>query len=124
MNLRHTAALALVGWYLMVPPLTSEEHHFNFNAPLAQWEQQGEFDTADSCHAMLDERRESTSRQLAQVVSNLEAAMKSLPSDKKGKPLDQTLPDLYEADEYAAYANSRNSMSLCIATDDPRLKSR
>jgi hypothetical protein len=27
MNLRHAAALALTGWYLLVPPLQSYENH-------------------------------------------------------------------------------------------------
>ena len=37
MNLRHAAALALVGWYLMIPPTSTEYPMGNVNAPLTQW---------------------------------------------------------------------------------------
>ena len=35
MNVRHAAALALVGWYLMIPPFGT--HEPNLTAPLYQW---------------------------------------------------------------------------------------
>ena len=34
---RHAAALALVGWYLMVPPAIPNTGEVNKSAPLAQW---------------------------------------------------------------------------------------
>src|SRR5271155_5503786 len=39
MNLRHAAALALVGWYLMVPPVVCEKGKCTaeLNAPFSQW---------------------------------------------------------------------------------------
>lgn len=37
MNLRHAAALALVGWYLMVPPTGRDNQTRNADAPLSQW---------------------------------------------------------------------------------------
>ena len=43
MNLRHAAALALVGWYLMVPPLS------NPSAPLSKWNLYRSYDTAREC---------------------------------------------------------------------------
>jgi hypothetical protein len=43
MKLHHTAALALVGWYLMVPPA---EH---VNLPISRWNHIASFDTADKC---------------------------------------------------------------------------
>ncbi len=45
MNLRHAAALALVGWYLMVPP---PDHP---DAPLALWTHPLRYDTAEECEA-------------------------------------------------------------------------
>jgi hypothetical protein len=45
MNLRHAAAIALVGWYLMMPPITS----FDLHAPLSEWETIGRYDSANVC---------------------------------------------------------------------------
>ncbi len=41
MNPRHAAALALVGWYLMVPPMTQVRGHpaALTEAPLGRWNQ-------------------------------------------------------------------------------------
>jgi len=52
MNPRHAAALALVGWYLMVPPIEltrSGERAFNFYAPLSQWYRWDFYQTAREC---------------------------------------------------------------------------
>ncbi len=51
MNLRHAAALALVGWYLMVPPFDASGKKHDLDAPLAKWSQIGWFDTAKECDA-------------------------------------------------------------------------
>jgi hypothetical protein len=67
MKLRHTAALVLVGWYLMVPPLTPEGLNdpnatlVNGTAPISQWVIFRAYDSADQCE---QERR---SGQLALV---------------------------------------------------------
>ena len=47
MNLRHAAALALVGWYLIVPPATGDS--FDKNAPVSKWRQPAAFDSAADC---------------------------------------------------------------------------
>ena len=49
MNFRHVASLALVGWYLMAPPMTSD-HKIRDDAPIAQWQMVDSFDDAGSCH--------------------------------------------------------------------------
>ena len=46
MNVRHTAALALMGWYLMVPPPLS---HSPKVAPLSQWTRVGAFQSEEAC---------------------------------------------------------------------------
>ena len=48
MNLRHAAALALVGWYLMSPPIQAfkESPVPELSAPLSQWTSVSAFDTA------------------------------------------------------------------------------
>jgi hypothetical protein len=47
MRLRHAAALALVGWYLMVPPF--QRGGVNLDAPLRSWRLFGSYDTAKDC---------------------------------------------------------------------------
>jgi len=54
MNLRHAAATALVGWYLLIPPVFSamggHPRAFNeLNAPLNRWDIQASFDSETSC---------------------------------------------------------------------------
>jgi hypothetical protein len=59
MKFRHAAALALMGWYLMFPPVpldTSPEGHVNrfsqkpdTNAPLTKWAIRGKYDRAKDC---------------------------------------------------------------------------
>jgi hypothetical protein len=53
MNLRHTAALTLVGWYLMVPPVESDKS-VRPELPLSQWIQSKSYDTASECQEDLD----------------------------------------------------------------------
>jgi hypothetical protein len=59
MKLRHAAVLALVGWFLMVPPYVgppypkSRNRHFDFNAPLNQWDRRGYFNSQDECEDAL-----------------------------------------------------------------------
>jgi hypothetical protein len=55
MNVRHAAALALVGWYLMTPPLASDRLDVERDAPLSTWKQGGAFDTAKDCEANLSD---------------------------------------------------------------------
>ena len=50
MTLRHAAALALVGWYLMSPPFDASLKKPDLDAPLAKWSQIGSFDTAQECN--------------------------------------------------------------------------
>ena len=86
MNLRHTAALALAGWYLMGPPMNSDLK-VDDSAPISQWKIMLSFDTAAEC----EKKRAQTLREIA--------------------PRKQDAP-------YSDIA----SASVCVATDDPRLK--
>ena len=49
MKPRHTAALALVGWYLLVPPLVNAPYKVDTEAPLTGWKVYQTFDTRDEC---------------------------------------------------------------------------
>jgi len=56
MKLRHAAVLALVGWYLMVPPWRSAQtaHPIpDSDAPLSKWITEGTFDSAVGCNRYL-----------------------------------------------------------------------
>ena len=51
---RHAAALALVAWYLMLPPITYEsvsgEPRVASDDPLGTWKILGSYDSAAECH--------------------------------------------------------------------------
>ena len=49
MKVSHTVALALVGWYLMVPPLIGPNYAIKSNAPFSQWVIVQTFNTAGDC---------------------------------------------------------------------------
>jgi hypothetical protein len=55
MKLRHTAALALMGWYLFVPPQTRTwwigPERYDDAAPLSRWTIDRSFDKAGGCEA-------------------------------------------------------------------------
>ena len=100
MKFHHAVALALVGWYLMVPPLVSDPKRpqavIDGTAPLSDWVVQEVFDTAKECRAARDAGREEFKR------SNWYADHERL------TPLDSaSLMQKERAD--------------CIASDDPRL---
>ena len=71
MKLHHAAALALVGWYLMVPPAFSTspepnaEIHINLGAPLSQWDNRGSYDSAEECMHMLAFSQKTTQADVA-----------------------------------------------------------
>lgn len=100
MTPRHAAALALVGWYLMVPPLGSG-HKPDTSTPLSKWTIviRGSFDTARQC----DERH----------MKNVDGVSEFLKSYLRATPT-------------AAEQESIDAVSAekCIATDDPRLKEK
>jgi hypothetical protein len=48
MKLYHAAALVSVGWYLMMPPTTSNGEP-DLEAPLSEWEVNGSYPTAQAC---------------------------------------------------------------------------
>jgi hypothetical protein len=60
MNLRHAAALALVGWYLMVPPTVGPYLRLDLRVPVSQWRVVQLVDTATACEGYLQEMKEGT----------------------------------------------------------------
>jgi hypothetical protein len=52
MKPRHAATLALVGWYLLVPPVTDNEEkgvRAGIHNPISQWHVSASYDTAKEC---------------------------------------------------------------------------
>jgi hypothetical protein len=106
--LRHAAALALVGWYLMVPPIepdvrkmkaTSGAWVFNYDAPIGTWLLSRSFDTAAECQ----NRRMELWRD-GEAVERLH------------KP-----PQSLTLNEAARIAGMK---AQCIASNDPRLNDK
>jgi len=52
MNPLHAAALALVGWYLMIPPLRADRTHDD-SASMSRWRISDSFDSAAECRETL-----------------------------------------------------------------------
>jgi hypothetical protein len=102
MKPRHAAALALVGWYLMTPPVSKDGdtvmvggRPFDVSAPISEWHFQGSFDSAVACG----------------TAQNSAESFKVPPGvdPKEQKWLAKNLQSIF-------------ALGRCIATDDPRLK--
>jgi hypothetical protein len=53
MKANHIFALALVAWYLMVPPLVKTPYKIDTEAPLTSWKVFQKFSTAEECRKSL-----------------------------------------------------------------------
>jgi len=91
-NPRDAAALALVGWYLMLPPMLGG--HTDTSAPLNSWRMIGSFDAAIECRKVLED--------------SIREAEKAL-TDPHLLPFTRT-------------ASLQFLDAACVSTDDPRLK--
>ena len=106
-NLRHAAALALVGWYLMLPPFIrvapdprapgADRVAPDSHAPLSKWFWSGSFDSVDDCERSQEKQITETQRR---------------------NSLKTSFPTRIDRDEMA-FREAR-----CIAADDPRLKEK
>jgi hypothetical protein len=101
MNLRHAAALALLAWYLVLPPVVlsfpTAGPEFDTAAPLSTWSRQGTFITEPECRKSLEDRRSELGHRLYELRTRNSSA------------LSRTRPYQWQAAD-------------CIASDDPRLK--
>jgi hypothetical protein len=112
MKLSHAAALALVGWYLMVPPdhprldnPNDRPFAWQSSAPLRAWQIVESFDSATDCKRGA---QEILDRQIS--AFNYWEQYKTV-KERKSEAGKKVLQD------FARYNNA-----VCIATDDPRLK--
>jgi hypothetical protein len=114
MKPRHAAALALVGWYLMVPPL-DRKGDIDQDAAISKWRVVASADTIAGCkRAKADleaelKRYRPTQAERDNPNSNDPAVLQALREE-----LMQRITLYLELESTAA----------CIATDDPRLKEK
>jgi hypothetical protein len=102
MNPRHAAALALVGWYLMVPPdhpKLDDPIEWVSRAPFRYWQIVQRFDATSACEKRRNE-----------IISD---AIHAINADAKANRTAALLSD---------YAISNNA--TCVSRDDPRLKEK
>jgi hypothetical protein len=91
-NLRHATALAIVGWYLMVPT-PAPETFMTVTPPIGRWAHRGSYDSEKECDQALDEMYRK--------------------SERAGFEMKGFSPE----DVRRSWA-----FAQCISTDDPRLK--
>ena len=105
MKLRHAAALALVGWYLLIPPVFSPmgRHHRSFNdlsAPVNKWDVWAKFDSRAACEKEKAHLRSEAPRRL-------QFAREHPDQDPNGN---------------LVAVSQAWQLADCVASDDPRLK--
>ena len=106
MRFRHAAALALVGWYLMVPPDSTVPHSVDSAAPISRWTIVTNFEGADTCKQVLTElQNKNGDPAKLDATGRLRRFQKRQPAD----------PEL---------ARARVDHAACIAIDDPRLEEK
>lgn len=99
MKLRNTAALALAGWSLMLPPV-SHTLRLDLNQDLSKWDVHSTHKTASECE---------------QEKSRLQTSVIEASKDEPRSSLRRPGRDLLAA----RYRSSR-----CVSSDDPALKSK
>ena len=92
MRFRHAASLALVVWYLMIPPTRGAPAEILDDAPLSQWDVDGQFDSKVECENKIPSDKDTEER-IKQCSVGSCAVTVMLLSDGR-----------------------------CMASDDPRLK--
>jgi hypothetical protein len=92
-NLTHAAALALVGWYLMVPPSVGPYRRLDYAAPISRWNLIQSFDTPIACEDYLQQQNEET------VIADA-----TIPNQR----IRMTVP--------------QEMVARCVFSDNPRLK--
>jgi len=105
MKSRHAAALALVGWYLLVPPNKKDD------APLREWIASRSYNSAQACQSAQSKYRDQSVARLKQYDSMTDEQRSNLLHNQKA--LDQEMAD---SDSFHAAFHS-----ACIASDDSRL---
>jgi hypothetical protein len=98
MKPRHAAALALVGWYLLLPPLANAPYKVDTEAPLTSWKVSQTFNTREECDKSL----------LAEKAKYEHTATAPIGTIKKGS---------------RAFA-LQMTFAQCVSSDNPLLKAK
>jgi len=106
LNSRHAAALAFVGWYLMMPPdSTKIPHEVEPEAPLSHWSIVASFNKSESCE---------------KVLADLQSKNQDpIELDTTGK-----LRRLHKQPPDPALGRARAINAGCVESDDFRLKKK
>jgi hypothetical protein len=115
MKPRHAAALALVGWYLMILPLDHSEEHFLVDAPLSQWRMTYALDSANECERWLNDLRNDAKKDENEKLHTWFDAKKA-----GREPTDSQTQEVAKSLSIAV----ASGQMMCIASDDPRLKEK
>lgn len=111
---RHAAALALMGWYFMVPPPSpARDGTALTGSPLSQWVSFYVFDSANDCVTGGLEIKANFEKELKKDV-DIQDAAKAAGRRPSAAEIDNLARDLW-----AARAGERGE---CVASDDPRLR--
>ena len=105
MKPRHATALAIVAWYLMIPPIGAD-NKVDAHAPLLEWRKGVTFNSQKECDDSLKDAIQNPMTP-AEYQTATEATRKA-----KMKPLSMS------------EMTKRTAQSLCVAADDPRLKKK
>ncbi len=111
---RHAATLALMGWYLMVPPIT-DQGQVELDVPMLQWQQADVFDAASACQ---HEKENELVCDAAIISRGTASDINHSCGFAAG-----TTPRIDDVIRLAArFRLKRYAHALCVASDDPRLK--
>jgi hypothetical protein len=115
MKPRHAAALALVGWYLMTPPVMGREDGHKPWPPVARWVVVEDFDSLAPCKLARDKMSNAAEQQFRYLRHEFLHGRQDTAElideffDKYSRPLDLLVVKLD---------------GECVASDDPRLKEK
>jgi uncharacterized protein YfaP (DUF2135 family) len=104
MKSNHTAVVAIVVWYLMIPPIA--DNKIDAHAPLSTWRKGVSFNSQNECDESLKDAIENP-----MTPAEYEAAAKATIKARM-HPLSKV------------EMTKRTAESVCVAGDDPRLKGK
>jgi hypothetical protein len=133
MNRKHAVALALVGWYLMIPPTldprTQKSGLFvDPSAPLREWDTLATYETKAECERSHQERFSRVKAAEQSDSGEADSIARESAELKQQKTFDSEKANALLLRSMAAMskiqAGQRVILSECIAIDDPRLKEK
>jgi len=81
MKVRHAAALALVGWYLMVPRIASDKSRVLYEEPIRDWTVVRSFDSAVACETERTDFKSKTANSKDDLTKSAGLAIQCVATD-------------------------------------------